>query len=469
MMVSQTKFFVVSIELPSIDISSFNLDYGGSYNIPNKKKDQRAGNSLSSNYDKGSSVHIQPMSFKKLSYTLDQSSLNIFLDVIQTDSGFIETFQRANISTEMILLTVKTIKKIAETPFTECITVMFTNIVQTKTYWKQIESILKSTITANASNAASSSKQKKKPTKVVLHKNDQEIWDNILCLCVSIERFVPLPVDFMKNVLNLIENNKNASLKLDALKICLAAQSAKASKAKEDSSLDTPTKVKKSRETDIYPTLDELLAEPNESNVQTNIVKGRFQGIEHYQDVQLSLLREDFLAPLRDGVREIIAKAEKSPEAKPRSNLNVRVYPKVRIMLRTNERFDRSNCKSEHLIVDLLPHTRNEELDSEKANANFAKKLMFGSLLCLTTSLKFDDLIIAIVSNRDVDMLNAGYVRPNFNFLLCLELILVFIFDIIFRFKLKSFDHTIQRRYSIAISLCAKVRFISRAIVMYIM
>lgn len=356
------------------------------------------------------------MSFKKLSYLLDQEPLNIFLDIIQTDSGFIETLSRSNISTEMIILTIRAILKMIETPFTECVKNFLNDVCRTKNYWKQIENVLKDTTAAPASTSTNA-KQKKKGAKIILHKNDQEIWQHVINLCNGVDRLMVLPSEFVKNVLTLIEANKNESLNLGSIQ-----QSFTQWKLRIVENV-TPSKEKNLKEMEIYPTLAELLSEPKESYVKANLVKGRFQSAEHYLDVQLSLLREDFVAPLRDGILDLIEQAKRvtDEDEKPElhSNLNVRVYPNVRILLKLKERSDRSNYKSEHLIVDLEPKTRIELISADATSFNsvkYAKKLMYGSLLCFTTSPTFDDLIIAVVSNRDVDMLNAGYVSLSTTF-----------------------------------------------------
>lgn len=347
---------------------------------------------------------------------MDQTSLNIFLDIIQTDSGFLETLNRSNSSTEIIILTIRTILKMIETPFTEFVRVYLAQIRNASNYWKQIESILKDTTAAPAASTANA-KQKKKGTKIVLHKNDQEIWQHVYNLCVGVSRHITLPRSFVKNVLALIESNKNESLQLAQFQTYF--EQLAEPKPTDEQIVPSEETEKVGREWDIYPTMEELLGECQENYVKANVVKGKFNSVDHYLGVQLSLLREDFIAPLRDGILEMIKKSNKdddTADVELQSNFNVRVYPTVRIMIKDRERFDKSNFKSEHLLVDLETKTRKDssshQLDGSSAfnSGKYAKKLMFGSLLCFSSSTKFDDLIIAIVSNRDVEMLNLGFV-----------------------------------------------------------
>lgn len=391
-------------------LSHLHLEYGGCYSASTKKSDSgdQGGKFKSDGIGIGAQF-VQPMPFKKLSYILDQTPLNIFLDIIQVDSGFLETLNRSNSSTEIIILTIRTILQMIETPFTECMRVFLLQVHNVSNYWKQIESILKETTSGPASGNSNAKQKKKGTTKIVLHRNDLEIWQYVHNLCAGISRYIPLRLEFVKNVLAIIESNKNDNLQLSQFNAYFTEL------------IETKEAEKIGREWDIYPTKEELLTENAENYVQPNVVKGKFNSIEHYLGVQLSLLREDFIAPLRDGIRQVIETSTNNENAEKsannfQSNFNVRVYPVVRIMIKGKERFEKSNFKSEHLLVDLEAKTRNNpaslQLDglSLFTTGKYAKKLMFGSLLCFSTSVKFNDLIVAVVSNRDVDMLNMGYV-----------------------------------------------------------
>lgn len=355
-----------------------------------------------------------------------------------------------------------------ETPFTEFMRVFLAEVRNATNYWKQIEAILKETTSAPAASTASA-KQKKKGAKIVLHKNDQEIWQHVYNLCVAIGRHITLSQQFVKNVLAVIASNKNDNLQLPPFQLYF--EQLNEPKATDASPEETD---KTGREWDIYPTMDELMDVSEENYVKANVVKGRFNSVDHYLGVQLSLLREDFIAPLRDGIHELIKQSTKDDAApvELQSNLNIRVYPTVRIMIIDRERFDKSNFKSEHLLVDLEPQTRktsSNQLDGSPSPFNsgkYAKKLMFGSLLCFSSSQKFDDLIIAVVSNRDVEMLNLGFVSYFVTPTPRMYFISFCFISFRCRSKLKLFDHTILRRYSIVISLCARAKCISKAIVM---
>lgn len=338
---------------------------------------------------------------------MDQIPLNIFLDIVQTDSGFFETLNRSSNSTEMIVLTIKVLLKFIETPFTEHITIFLGKVCQKPNYWKQMEKMLKETTTKQPS-ATANVKQKKKTTKVVLHRNDLELWEQIYALSFAISKRTRLPDGFAKNILAIIKSNKNENLNLLQFN-GLFEQLLDKEKCSNGAS-DADAQI--SHSMDIYPTIDELIEKP-EQCVQANIINGRYASIDDYLNIQSALLREDFIGPLRDGIRQVKKEAETNPNAQPKSNLNVRVYPNVRILIKHREQLNKSNFKSEFLMVDMEAKTRSDSPTSDANNNNnkYSKKLMYGSLLCFSTSPLFTDLLIAVVSNRDVDLLNQGYVR----------------------------------------------------------
>lgn len=328
------------------------------------------------------------------------------MDIIQTDSGFLETLNRSSNSTEMILLTIKVIVKFVETPFIKHIQVFLSEVRKKCSYWKQIESILKETTVKQQPTV--SSKQKKKNNKVILHRNDMELWQQIYALSVAISKHIELPNGFIKNVLTIIDENKNDNLNLSQLKMDFEQFQKDATINEADVENDSIY-----RQIDIYPSLDELKQKQKlPEYVKPNIIKGRFNNVEHYLNIHLALLREDFINPLREGISQIIEQANAHPDIEPKSNFNVRYYSCVRILTKQRDSFGKTNFKSEYLMVDLEVKTRSESNSSDSNNNTnkYSKKLMYGSLLCFSTSPKFDDLIIAVVSNRDVDLLNQGYV-----------------------------------------------------------
>ena len=64
------------------------------------------------------------------------------------------------------------------------------------------------------------------------------------------------------------------------------------------------------REIQICPTLKELNSS-EKPFLRKNIKKGNYENAEHYLDVQFRLYREDFIAPLREGIQEVVNQGSK--------------------------------------------------------------------------------------------------------------------------------------------------------------
>lgn len=300
--------------------------------------------------------------------------------------------------------------KMIETPFAEHIRTFLNDVRNKVNYWKQIENMLKETTVKQ--QPAKESKQKKKNNKVILHRNETELWQHILSLSEAFIKHADLPNGFVKNILAIMDGNKNDNLNVNQFQSNFQ-QLLKKSQANGENAAE-PT-YETYYDMNIHPTLDELKQKQNDY-VAPNIIDGRFDSVEHYLNTQLALLREDFIGPLRTGIGKLIEEAKADPDAKPKSNLNVRVVPDVRIVIKGRD--EKSNFKNDHLMVDLLAAQRSDHVIDDSGNYSephinsnkYAKRLMYGSLLCFTTSTAFDDLIIAIVSNRDTELIGMGYV-----------------------------------------------------------
>ncbi|XP_055324337.1 NFX1-type zinc finger-containing protein 1-like [Sitodiplosis mosellana] len=408
------------VQAPSSDVEHFvtskisdadDSEYGGSYcsnekNTNRTSTDQNKANNFMVKNCTNSS-YIQPISFKKLSFLLDQTPLNIFLDIIQTDSGFFETLNRSSNSIEMMLSTIKVINRFIENPFTEHINTLLNKVRKISNYWNQIETILKETTIKPRPN--SFSKQKKKNNKVVVHRNNTEVWQHALELSTSVAKYVGLPGGFIENILKIIDGNENNDLILSQFKIEyeMLLNDSKSDKDKDKECYQTYQQM------DIYPSIDELTQKQNLlTYVKPNIIKGRFESVAQYLDIHLALLREDFISPLREGIVQIIEQLKDNQTVEePKSNFNIRVYPNVRILVK-QLKSSKTRFKSEYLMVDLEAKIRSEQNSSELVNTNkYSKKLMYGSLLCFSSTPMFENLIIAVVSNRDVDLLSQGYIQ----------------------------------------------------------
>ena len=150
----------------------------------------------------------------------------------------------------------------------------------------------------------------------------------------------------------------------------------------------------------IIPDIQEL-GKIRRPFLRHNLKKGEYKDVDDYLDVQFRLLREDFVAPLREGVVEYLDNQEDF-ENNPRRRLqDVRLYYGVGII-----RPILTRDGTGHLIeFDTSPFQR--------VRWESSKRLINGSLLCLTED-KFKSVIFATVEGRDIRQLQRGRIEVKF-------------------------------------------------------
>lgn len=115
-----------------------------------------------------------------------------------------------------------------------------------------------------------------------------------------------------------------------------------------------------------------------------------FTGVDDYLKTHLALLKEDFTAPLRTAIKQF--------KENTSANFihNIRIYRKCKLCVNIAVQ-----DKYENLQVNINAKANNINI---KTMLN-SKKLMQGNLILLTTSEKFNDLIIAVITNRSNQLL----------------------------------------------------------------
>ncbi|CAG0916689.1 unnamed protein product [Notodromas monacha] len=149
----------------------------------------------------------------------------------------------------------------------------------------------------------------------------------------------------------------------------------------------------------VLPTLADLLSK-EKPFLRANITNGRYLNTDHYLDVQFRLMKEDFVRPLRDGVVEIMKGMEKAGDnfAAWRKIQDVRIYEKGVVVGKVYERVG--------ITLELKFSLKN----LGRVRWEISKRLIFGSLLCLTND-GFQSVLFASVADRKVEDLKRGVVR----------------------------------------------------------
>ncbi|PVD21340.1 hypothetical protein C0Q70_19513 [Pomacea canaliculata] len=150
-------------------------------------------------------------------------------------------------------------------------------------------------------------------------------------------------------------------------------------------------------ELSIFPTGQDM--EWNEKPfLRANKTEGGYKDVNHYLDVQFRLLREDYIRPLRKGIREYKIMKEKGENLK--KNPDLRLYHNIKVIGLA--------CKEslEHRIQFDNSHLKNIRWES-------SKRLLYGSLVCLSSD-DFQNTFFAIVTSRDMKDIKQGIIQVQF-------------------------------------------------------
>ncbi|KAL9958948.1 hypothetical protein ACROYT_G036026 [Oculina patagonica] len=210
---------------------------------------------------------------------------------------------------------------------------------------------------------------------------------------------LPLPqlstsLDELKEM-NLIEDANELDKKIGQVKDLKNEVIRRAKTAQdEESSAEPPQNF---RELSVIPQAADLCFKPF---LRENITDRKFKDLEHYLDVQFRLLREDFVMPLRDGIKQLRKESnslETNHEGNAQHANDVSVYHDVTVqhpVCNRKGRVYRIRFNSSHPKVKRIKWER-------------SKRLKFGSLVCLSSD-EFNTLVFATVENRRAEELSVG-------------------------------------------------------------
>lgn len=214
-----------------------------------------------------------------------------------------------------------------------------------------------------------------------------KLWENIVNLCqLYTDHEIIVDFEILRDILDIA---RKIPYEIDIAKIRLVIK-AQAILANQEK----PVVVQ-----DIFPCLEELTMETEHgAQLHPNIIKGKYENVDHYRNIHLALLREDFMIPFREGIRQIIADGANNKSI--RSNNEVQVYPYVKIEIVSMKQNNRNN---EIRTTDVIAATYRK---TSQVDGTF----MHGSLLCFSTSTSFQDLIVAVSLQQINNMSKESFV-----------------------------------------------------------
>jgi len=157
------------------------------------------------------------------------------------------------------------------------------------------------------------------------------------------------------------------------------------------------------RELSVIPQLSDLCFRPF---LRENITDRKFRDLNHYLDVQFRLLREDFVIPLRDGIKQLTKGSnylDTNPASKVRRTNDVSVYHDVTVLYPV--------CSRKGLVYRIMFDLSHPKV--KRVNWERSKRLKYGTLVCLSSD-EFNTLVFATVENRDVKGLKVGELEVRF-------------------------------------------------------
>ena len=152
------------------------------------------------------------------------------------------------------------------------------------------------------------------------------------------------------------------------------------------------------RELSILPSHEDLNSE-KQPFLRPNVEVGKFKDLDHFLDIQFRLLREDYIRPLREGIRDY--KAGITAGLSVKKIRDIRLYHNVQVL--------RPVCTRLGIWYVL-------QFDSEpfqRVNWSTSKRLLHGSLVCLSAD-DFETIVFAIVKDRDPKDLLNGQIQVLF-------------------------------------------------------
>ena len=146
----------------------------------------------------------------------------------------------------------------------------------------------------------------------------------------------------------------------------------------------------------ILPTLEEMWMSSDDVFLRRNKKRGGYNDWGHYFDVQFRLLREDFIRPLRDGI-------------------NRAYYGMGKV--RTGDIYEYEGAKVLNpvcLNTGIGFQVRFDVSKLSRVNWEHSKRLIFGSLLCLSNDNFNQSILFATVVKRDDKLIKDGLLTIQF-------------------------------------------------------
>ena len=233
----------------------------------------------------------------------------------------------------------------------------------------------------------------------------QDLLENALKVCTTYLKLFPssyldLPIDILKSILSRtrlfnIEYLQDQVNRLAQIRDEIMENELKAREVRSRDRFLNEKPPEDFRQIQTVPAKDDL--NPDKTTYLRPIKnKGRYEDVDQYLDIQYRLLREDFIGPLREGIKEV---TDQVPRAKRLQD--IKVYYKVHVLY--------PQCTKSGIIHRI-------EFDVSHLSRvpwKHTKRLIFGALVCFSND-NFQTCLFATVANRDPKDLEHGEIDVRF-------------------------------------------------------
>ncbi|XP_054258411.1 NFX1-type zinc finger-containing protein 1-like isoform X2 [Macrosteles quadrilineatus] len=331
------------------------------------------------------------LTYSKLQAMSSKDSTDIIRILANSNSG-LDDFLQSDIRPDMMYLIIKILKKLTESDWEENKQHVLMRVCSPEFFKKLTEFV---------TNLATDDQSYKRKEEM------EQFFDNLLTFFYTVMIMLPSfaadhltrPLRMTKMAMGSVEEFQNVTLSKsvnDKLKQLLNDFEER-KKEKEDRE-----HINKESKEEFYPkplgSISEVSIFPRPEDIENshgaklpkNKVKGPYNDVEHYLDVQFRLLREDFIAPVRQGIQEYrVGQISKKTNKK---TTNLRIYPKVKFLKPTvvNDKVGYDICFD--------PEKR------MKVKWEYSKRFIFGSLLLFTND-NFHTFFLGTVINRNLSAL----------------------------------------------------------------
>uniref|UniRef100_A0A182X8L0 AAA domain-containing protein n=1 Tax=Anopheles quadriannulatus TaxID=34691 RepID=A0A182X8L0_ANOQN len=338
--------------------------------------------------------YVQTIPLTKLANILENETLSMFADICVQKEEFLATLAKKTYGEELLLVLMKIMNKLATLPLYETVRQLFGVLLGQAHFWEQLLKFFH--------QPAEGEKKKKKKSKVIrptVARND--MMEVLLKFLLEAKRHVAPTLH--QQAVEFCEKLRKSAPPDDRAQVELLQELTRDTQAQQEQA---------TKQISIYPTIRELKDGAGPPiNLKQNIVKGKYQSVQHYLEVHLNLLKEDFLIPLRTGIEKYRKHVDTKGPGKSFVGENVRVHYPVKLLLPST--VNRRTAKEQLILVDLDPTERgysNLSARYKRLALPNTKRFMNGSMVLFCDGPELNELVVAVISNRDAAQLLNGYI-----------------------------------------------------------